>query len=252
LAGCARVGVSKTALAAALVAVVALAGVAAYVVMAPSGQATSTHTLSSTSSSTSTLSAQRSVTVTAVPPSPLISPGETQNYSSILVSAAGSEANATLTVRAFPPSGLSLVLNQTSVPLTEVAQSIPIVLKASPGISPGNYTVTIETSSSAVAASNETFKVQVVPMLVIMQDLAFHPANITVARGTQVTWLNLDSTIGCCDPGYHTVSFLSGANATSPVLKLFYSWSYTFGTDGVVDYYCTIHPFMKGQVTVNG
>ena len=248
----ARIGVSRIALAAALVAVVALAGVAAYVAIAPSGQATSTRTSSSTSSSTSTLAAPPSVTVTAVPPSPLISPGETQNYSSILISAAGPGANATITVRAFPPTGLSLVLNQTSVPLAEVAQSIPIVLKASPGISPGNYTVTIETNSSAVAASNETFKVQVVPVLVIMQDLAFHPANITVARGTPVTWLNLDSTIGCCDPGYHTVSFLSGATATSPILKMFYSWSYTFGTDGVVDYYCTIHPYMKGQVTVTG
>jgi len=204
----ARTGVSRTALAAALVAIVAIAGVAAYVALAPSGQATSTRTTSTTLPTSSTApssSAPLSVAVMAVPPSPLISPGETQNYSSILVSAAGPGTNGTLTVRAFPPSGLSLVLNQTSVPLSEVAQSIPIVLKASPGISPGNYTVTVETSSSAVPASNETFKVQVVPMLVIMQDLAFHPGNITVARGTPVTWLNLDSTIGCCDPGYHTV-----------------------------------------------
>jgi len=244
----ARIGVSRIALTAALVAVVAIAGVAAYIALAPSGQASSTRTSSPTSSS----SAPPSITLTAVPSSPLISPGETQNYSSILVSATGPGPNGTVMVRAFPPSGLSLVLNQTSVPLSEVAQSIPIVLRASPGISPGNYTVTVETSSSAVPASNETFEVQVVPMLVIMQALAFHPANITAARGTPVTWLNLDSTVGCCDPGYHTVSFLSGANATSPVLKRFDSWSYTFSTDGAVDYYCTIHPFMKGQVTVTG
>ena len=229
----ARAGVSRTALAAALVAIVAIAGVAAYFVLAPHS------------------SAPLNVTLTAVPPTLLISPGETQNYSSVLVSASG-PANGTLTVRAFSPSGLSVALNQTSVPLSEVAQSIPIVLKASPGMSPGNYTVTIETSSSSGSSSNETFKVQVVPMLVIMQDLAFHPGNITVARGTPVTWLNLDSTIGCCDPGYHTVSFLSGANATSPILKRFNWWTYTFGADGVVDYYCTIHPYMKGQVTVTG
>ena len=243
-----RMGISRVALAVALVAIVAVAGVVAYLALAPSGRTTST----STSSTTSSSSASVSITVTAVPALPLISPGETQNYTSLLVSAAGPGPNATLAVRAFPPAGLSLVLNQTSVPLSETGQSIPIVLKASPGVSPGNYTVTIETSSSAVPASNETIEVQVVPMLVVMQDLAFHPSNITVVRGTQVTWLNLDSTIGCCDPGYHTVSFLSGANATSPVLKRFNSWSYTFGADGVVDYYCTIHPFMKGQVTVTG
>jgi plastocyanin len=182
----------------------------------------------------------------------MISPGQTQNYSLIQVSAAGSGLSGNVTVRAFPPTGLSLVLSQTSVPLSG-NQSIPVVLKAAPGLSPGNYSVTIETSSDAIPAKNQTFNVQVVPMLVIMLDLAFHPTNITVPRGTPVTWLNLDSTIGCCDPGYHTVSFLSGANATSPILKRFNSWSYTFGTDGLVDYYCTIHPaVMKGQVTVTG
>ena len=245
-----RVGVSRIALAAALVVVVVIAGVGAYLALAPSGHPAST-TVSSTTTA-STLSSALSVAVAAVPPSPLISPGETQNYSSIQVSPAGSGATGTLAVRAFAPSGLSLLLNQTSVPLSEGVQSIPTVLVASQGISPGNYTVTVEISSSAVPASNTTFVIRVVPMLITMLDVAFHPADATVAKGTPVTWLNLDSTIGCCDPGYHTVSFTSGANATSPVMKRFDSYTYTFGTDGVVDYYCTIHPFMKGQVTVTG
>lgn len=244
----ARVGISRIALAAALVVVVAIAGVSAYFALTPSGPSTATRV----SSTTSTSAAPPDVMVAAVPPSPLISPGQTQNYSLIQVSAAGSKLNGTVTVRAFLPTGLSLVLNQTSVPLSASPQPIPFMLKAAPGVSPGNYSVTIETSSGAIPAKNQTFNVQVVPMLVIMLDLAFHPANITVSRGTRVTWLNLDSTIGCCDPGYHTVSFLSGANAASPILKRFYSWSYTFGTDGIVDFYCTIHPIMKGQVTVTG
>jgi plastocyanin len=71
--------------------------------------------------------------------------------------------------------------------------------------------------------------------------------------GTSVSWINLDSTIGCCDPGSHNVVFLSGANAFSPTLKRLDSWSYTFGTQGIVEYYCSIHPLvMKGQVTVAG
>jgi plastocyanin len=240
-----RAGVSRIALALALVVVVAIAGVAAYVALTPSGPST-------VSRVSSTTSAPPDVTVAAVPPSPLISPGQTQNYSLIQVSATGSGLNATVTVRAFPPPGLSVVLDQTSASLLG-NQSIPVVLKAAPGLSPGNYSVTIETSSDTIPAKNQTFDVQVVPMLVIMLDLAFHPANATVPRGTPVTWLNLDSTIGCCDPGYHTVSFLSGANATSPILKRFNSWSYTFGTDGIVDYYCTIHPVaMRGEITVTG
>jgi len=236
------------ALAAALVGVVAVAGIAAYFVSAPSTPST-TKVVSSTSSS---FAAPLSVTVTVVPPSPLISPGETQNYTLIQVSSAGSASGGTLNVTVFPPKGLSLVLNQTTVPLSNGTQSIPTVLKADPGLSPGNYSMTVETGSSTTPERNQTFRVQVVPMLVTIQDLAFHPQNITLARGTRVTWLNLDSTIGCCDPGNHDVSFTSGANATSPILKRYDTWSYALSADGVVDYYCTIHPFMKGQVTVTG
>jgi plastocyanin len=243
-----RVGVSRVALAAALVVVVAIAGVAAYFALTPTAPSTSTRVSSTTSGSTAT---PLDVTVASVPPSPLISPGETQNYSLIQVSAAGSGLNGSVTVRAFPPTGLSVALNQTSVSLSG-NQSIPVMLKAAPGLAPGNYSVTIETSSSTVPAKNQTFNVQVVPMLVIMQDFAFHPQNITVTKGTRVTWINLDSNIGCCDPGEHDVSFSSGENATSPLLSTFESWSYTFGTAGVADYYCTIHLFMKGQVTVTG
>jgi len=231
-----------------LVAVVAVAGVAAYLATTPSGPSTTTRV----SSSSSSVAAPPNFIVTVVPPSPLISPGQTQNYSLIQVSEGASGVGGTLTVSAFSPNGLSLVLNQTSVTLSGSAQSIPVVLKADPGLSTGNYSVTVEISSSTVPAINQTFKVQVVPMLVVMQDLAFHPQNITVTKGTRVTWLNLDSTIGCCDPGNHDVSFTSGANATSPILSRFESWSYAFGTDGVVDYYCTIHPYMKGQLTVTG
>jgi plastocyanin len=245
-----RVGVSGTALAVALVAVVVVAGVGAYLVLAPSGKPSSSAT--SSTSTTSTPTTALSVAVAAVPASPLISPGETQNYSSIQVSASGSGLNGTASVSAFAPTGLSLALNQTTIPLSEGGQSIPFVLTASSGISPGNYTVTIQVSSGAAQARNQTFVVRVVPMLVVMLDVAFHPSNITVPKGTAVTWLNLDSTIGCCDPGYHTVSFTTGANATSPVLKRFDSYTYAFGADGVFDYYCTIHPYMKGQVTVTG
>jgi plastocyanin len=242
----ARVGISRIALVAALVVVVAVAGVAVYLASAPSARSTSNVTSSTTSAS------PVNVTVAVVPPAPWISPGETQNYTLIEVSAGGSGLGGALTISVFLPKGLSLVLNQTSVPLVNGTQSIPTKLEADPGLPPGNYSVTVETGSSAVPARNQTFTVQVVQMLVVMQDVGFHPQNVTVAKGTRVTWLNLDTTIGCCDPGNHDVSFTSGANATSPILKRYQSWSYVFGADGVASYYCTIHPFMKGTVTVAG
>lgn len=240
-----RPGISTQVMVGALVVVIVVAGVAVYAVTAPSHQST---TSSSRISSTSTTPV--GLNLTMVPPSPLVSPGETQNYSLLQVSTSGSPSgNASLT--AVAPSGISVVLNQTSVPLSQVPQPIPVIIKASPGVAAGNYSLTIEARWGTQAA-NQTFKIDVVQMLVIMQDVAFHPQNATVARGTVVTWLNLDSTIGCCDPGYHDVSFLTGANATSPILKRYETWSYTFGTDGVYNYYCTIHPYMKATIVVTG
>jgi plastocyanin len=237
LQGRARNGFSKIALTGALAALVVVAGVAAYVSLRPSGQS---------SASAAALS------IKVIPPSPLVSPGQVQNYSEIEVESLESGLSGTLTVGVSAPAGLSVVLNQTAVPLSESPQSIPVELKADTSLAPGNYRVTVEASSSAIPAENQTFTVDVVPALIIMQWPTFHPQNMTVAKGTPVTWLNIDSTIECCDPGYHDVSFSSGANATSPILMRFDNWTYTFESDGVVDYFCTIHPIMKGQVTVTG
>ncbi len=228
-------------------AVVAVAGIAAYVALTPA----SSNSSRSTSSATSV--AAPAVDVAISPGTPLIAPGQTQNYSAVEVTSGGGAAlTGTLAVTAFAPDGLSFVLNKTSVGLASLPQTIPVTVKADPGLAPGKYEVTVETSSQGAAARNQTFTVQVVQALVVMQDLAFHPQNLTVSAGTSVTWIDLDTTIGCCDPGNHDVSFLSGANATSPIMTRFDSWTYAFGAPGVVEYYCTIHAFMKGQVTVTG
>ena len=240
-------GISRIALASALIVVVAVAGVAIYATSTPrSPSSTGSSPTSSSPSSGSSLS------VTMLPSSPLVAPGQTQNYSLIKVQATGSGLNGTVALRVIAPTGLSFLLNRTSVPLSASPQSIPVVLKAEIGLSPGNYSVTVETTSSALPAENQTFRIDVVRMLVVMQYPSFYPQNITVAKGTQVTWINLNSYIGCCDPGEHDVSFLSGANYTSRLISMFQTVSYAFGTDGVYVYYCAVHPIMKGQVTVTG
>lgn len=240
-------GLSRIALTVALIVVIAVAGVAIYVIFIPSGPTTSTSTSTSSTSSSSAPAASLSIAMS--PPAPLVSPGETQNYSSIELQAAGS---GTATVSVVAPPGLSLILSQSSFSLSAGSQSIHVMLKADAGLSPGNYTVTVETSSSALPAKDQNFTIDVVPVLVLMQYPSFYPQNVTVTKGTQVTWINLDSEIGCCDPGEHNVSFLSGGNYTSRLISTFQTVTYTFGKDGVYDYYCTIHPIMMGKVTVTG
>ena len=70
----------------------------------------------------------------------------------------------------------------------------------------------------------------------------FDPAEMTVARGTTVTWSNEDSV-------EHTVTAANGA-FDSGKLKSGQNFGYTFNEVGTFEYRCTIHPSMTGKITV--
>jgi plastocyanin len=75
---------------------------------------------------------------------------------------------------------------------------------------------------------------------VTISDFRFGPAAIVVHVGDTVTWSNEG-------PSDHTAT---GAGFDSGVLRQGASASHTFATAGTFSYHCTIHPFMKGTVTV--
>jgi plastocyanin len=77
---------------------------------------------------------------------------------------------------------------------------------------------------------------------VIVKNLAFNPASVTVAVGSTVTWQNQDQTT-------HTVVADDGS-FKSPDLGSGKTFSYTFRTAGTFTYVCGIHPTMKGIVVV--
>ncbi|MEW6043974.1 MAG: plastocyanin/azurin family copper-binding protein [Thermoproteota archaeon] len=74
------------------------------------------------------------------------------------------------------------------------------------------------------------------------------PNAVTVKTGTKVTWKNVDSAA-------HTVT--SGKDATpdgtfdSSIVMAGKSFSHTFKSAGTYNYYCVVHPWMTGTVTVN-
>ena len=78
------------------------------------------------------------------------------------------------------------------------------------------------------------------------------PKETTVSPGTTVTWTNDDTTI-------HTVVEGSPESASSGATPGFDSsiiapgatWDNTFDTAGEFNYYCNLHPFMTGKVTVS-
>lgn len=109
-------------------------------------------------------------------------------------------------------------------------------------------TSTAETQSS----SNST--------VVMIENFAYNPADITVPVGTTVTWTNQDDvghTVTEGDPNSPKAANLrvfdsSGEALTGKVALIGpgQSWSYTFTTTGTYEYYCIVHPYMIGYVTV--
>jgi plastocyanin len=77
---------------------------------------------------------------------------------------------------------------------------------------------------------------------VLIQDMAFDPATITIKAGATIKWTNKDAVA-------HTASsdssvFESGSIASGA------SFSYVFSTPGTYPYHCTPHPSMTATVVV--
>jgi len=78
----------------------------------------------------------------------------------------------------------------------------------------------------------------------------FEPATLTVSTGTTVTWTNGDSTLHTVTSG-SAESGNSGTEFDSSYLAAGKTFQHQFGAAGTFDYYCTLHPWMKGKVVVS-
>lgn len=77
---------------------------------------------------------------------------------------------------------------------------------------------------------------------ITIQNFAFNPSTLTVKVGTNVTWINQDST-------QHQVKEDNGLFLSS-LLGNGQTFTYTFTTAGTYNYVCNIHSSMKGEVIV--
>jgi plastocyanin len=88
-------------------------------------------------------------------------------------------------------------------------------------------------SGSAPAGGGSTVEIM---------NFMFMPGSLTVPVGTTVTWKFDDSTD-------HTVTADDNSFASSPMANG-QTFTHTFSSAGTVAYHCSIHPFMKGTITV--
>ena len=75
----------------------------------------------------------------------------------------------------------------------------------------------------------------------MVKNFSFVPGDLTVKTGTKVTWKFEDDTahnVTADDSKFKSKDIQSG------------SYSYTFGSAGKYSYYCSIHQYMKGTITV--
>ena len=81
------------------------------------------------------------------------------------------------------------------------------------------------------------------PNEVKIDNFSFLPQTLTVPIGTKVTWINRDDVP-------HTVVSVDKTTIVSPALDTDEKFSYTFSAAGTNDYYCSVHPHMKGKIIV--
>ncbi len=71
--------------------------------------------------------------------------------------------------------------------------------------------------------------------------MEYHPADLTVNKGDTVVWINEDIVP-------HNVTAFPGNEWTSGTLNVGTTWKKVMEDD--IDYYCSIHPTMKGKIAV--
>ncbi len=150
------------------------------------------------------------------------------------VAASGGAAQDAGPVVSTPPTvSTETVEPEKMMEETEVMEEEEVMMEEPTG--PTTHSVDIPTGTS-VPGCEET-------------NSCWSPADITINAGDTVEWNNIDSVA-------HTVTAGSPTDAQievfdSSLLMADKSWSFTFDDAGSYDYFCMVHPWMVGSVTVN-
>ena len=97
-------------------------------------------------------------------------------------------------------------------------------------------------AAPSLAIAGDAIPAAGAPTVVEIHNMKFAPLTLTVSVGTQVTWVNEDTTP-------HTVTD-KGKVFRSAALDTKDNFTYTFASPGEFTYFCTIHPMMVGKIVV--
>ena len=155
------------------------------------------------------------------------------------------------------PSGAPQTPAGTAATTLAPTSPAPLTTQVTPASTPaaiapaGNAPVPERTLvATPVLTVNETLPALPV-MQITIKDYSFNPKTVTIPVGTTVTWTNLD---------IHPQQVSSSVTQTagpgsiflSPVLQTNDTYSFTFNTTGVYQYFDTYYTNMIGTITVKG
>jgi len=76
-----------------------------------------------------------------------------------------------------------------------------------------------------------------------ISNMQFSPARVVVKSGSQVTWEQQDA-------APHVVISSNSNELRSSTLRSGQSYTHTFNEPGTYEYYCSLHPSMRGTIVV--
>jgi plastocyanin len=106
----------------------------------------------------------------------------------------------------------------------------------------GDGAAMVRISTAGADPAERRAEASAAALTVAMGDYFFRPTDVTISAGEAVRWTNE----GKVREG-HTAT---GDGFDSGVLEQGQSYTHTFANEGSFDYVCTLHPSMKGTVTV--
>lgn len=182
--------------------------------------------------------------ITAAPEIISVYQGDSSAFNVVLASLRGFDSQVRM--RAVKvPEGVEVAFDSDVAQLTgEENVTLTVSVKVDADAPAGLYDLVIEANSDGLihTATEELNIIGTGSVLVIIKDFWFHPSNLTIRKGTEVTWVNQDLT-------GHTATADNG-EFDSKILRQNQRFSMIFDVEGKHPYYCTPHPQMTGVVRV--
>lgn len=123
-----------------------------------------------------------------------------------------------------------------------IASAFLVILLSLSSCSPNPKATTMQPMMKDQPKEQPQTSQQPADVTVKIRNFKFEPANLAIAVGKTVQFINVDE-----EP--HTATATDGT-FNSKALDTNQTWNYTATKPGTYPYICSVHPFMKGTLTV--